>query len=210
MRTRLPVALAVVVAVMFHAWPASAKGPSEGTIEGDGIDAPIVIGFGEGTPSGDRLIDAVGFFPAVFEQTPDPMLDAQPTPGLGPELTLSWTVPGPDGEIWEIVQLLYPYADGGPLVYTDPGQLVFEGMRTRGGWFRAPDRLITMLGGIGVPTEDELTGAHRGIWTGWPFLTGASLVGMVLLGACLGALVGRWGSRAGADPEPSGVPSAAG
>ena len=124
---------------------------------------------------------------------------------------MTWTVPGPDNEIWEIVQVLYPYADGAPWVYTEPGQPVFEGMRTRGGWFRAPERLLTMLDALGVPTHDELAGGTPGIWNGSAFVIGASLVGVVLFGAGLGVSVGgRWRRRAGAHHDPCGVPSTAG
>jgi hypothetical protein len=176
--------LVSLVALLALASPAHAKGPSEGVLEGEGLDAPIVIGWGEGTPGGDRVIEDVGFFEATFGMVPSRMLDDPPTDDLGPRLTLRWTVPGPDGLDDEIVQDLYPYADGGPVTYTPAGQAFFEADRTKGGWFRGPERLLTTLTALGLPEEDALAPAGGGGGTGWVPI-GASLGAVVLLGVGL-------------------------
>src|SRR4051794_36352218 len=88
---KLFTAIVLVVAVMAAA-PASAKGPTGGTLTGPGITIPVEAR-GEGPQPGDSLIDEVGFFPAVFRETPDPMLEQAPTRALGPAFTLTWTVP---------------------------------------------------------------------------------------------------------------------
>ena len=187
MRTKLLLVLASI-AVVAMASPAGAKGPSGGTIDGEGLDAPIVIGHGEGTPGGDRLIEDVGFFDATFGQVPTRMLDGAPTEDLGPMLTLTWTVPGPNGQDDVIVQDLYPYADGGPLTYTAPGQRFFEVEETVGGWFRSPTRLLDTLQAMGLPDQDALVD-DGGDGSRWAPI-GASLAAVVLLGGGL-ALFGR-------------------
>jgi len=181
--------LLVPLALVALAGPAPAKGPSGGELHGGGLDAPIVIGFGEGTPGGDRLIEDVGFFDATFGQIPTRMLDDAPTTDLGPKLTLTWTVPGPTGVDDVIVQDVYPYAEGGPVTYTEPGQPFFGVERTVGGWFRSPARLVDALQELGLPDEGALSGTGDGGRTRWAPI-GASLAAVVLLGGGL-ALFGR-------------------
>ena len=184
MRTKAAV-LVLIVAVLALAAPAHAKGPSEGTIEGEGLDAPIAIEWGEGTPGGDRIIEDVGFFEATFGMVPSRMLAEAPTADLGPKLTIHWTVPGPDGLDDEIVQDLYPYADGGPVTYTPPGQAFFEIERTKGGWFRGPERLVATLTSLGLPEQDALVSDAGGAGgTRWAPI-GASLAAVLLLGVGL-------------------------
>lgn len=195
MRTRAAIGIGVVLVALVLATPASAKGPSEGTIEGEGLDAPIVVGHGEGTPDGNALIERTGFFHAVFGQIPDPMLDEAPTAGLGPRYTLRWHLPGPDGSASEIVQLLHPYAAGGPLVFTRAGQAFYGTEETRGGWFRAPESLVTSLQSLGVPDEAALVAAGSG-GSRWAPI-GASLAAMLLLGI---GLVAFSRSRAAVTP----------
>lgn len=191
MRTK--VALGLVVAVLAIAAPAHAKGPSGGIIEGEGIDTPIAIDQGEGTSGGDQIINDVGFFQATFGQMPDVMLDEAPISDLGPKLTIRWRVPGmevPD----EIEQDLYPYADGGPIVYTAPDQPFFGTEHTRGGWFRAPRRLLTTLTALGLPDEAALSPDGGGD-TDWAPI-GASLAAVVMLGAGLAVVSRRRGEVA--------------
>jgi hypothetical protein len=155
MRTKLAAAIAAL-ALAAVAAPAHAKGPSDGTIEGEGLSTPIEINQGEGTPGGDRLIEDLGFFQATFGQSPDPMERIAPAGDLGPKLTIRWNVPGPDGDVSVIVQDLYPYAEDGPVVYTEPDQVFFVVEHTEGGWFRAPDRLLTTLQSMGLPSAEAL------------------------------------------------------
>ena len=208
MQRKLLVLLAAVAATFVASAPAFAKGPSEGTIEGTGLAGPIAIEWGEGTPGGDRLIDDVGFFPSVFQTTPDPMLDGAPTSDVGPEFTLRWVIPGPGDEAGEIVQLLYPYADGGPLVYTEPGQPVFPSGHTRGGWFRSPDRLVTTLQDLGVPDERALVARSNEASTWW-VPASAILAVMTLVGAGLVLISRRRIGELRVEPDGAEVAAAA-
>jgi hypothetical protein len=136
--------------------PAAAlgKGPSEAVISGPGGGEGDITFTGccaNGTPT-MMLAERAGFFPAVFTQTPDPMLDARPKGDLGPKYTITYTVPGPGNETWKIEQDLYPYAASGPVTYTKPGQKIFEVPGgTRGGWFQGTPQLKETLVAAGLP-----------------------------------------------------------
>jgi hypothetical protein len=127
----------LAAAVLATPTAASAKGPASASIDGPGTGGGInLTGGGEnvGTPLGD-LAHYGGFFPAVLGQTPDPMSDDRPKGDLGPKYTVTYSVPMGEEEV-EIRQDLYPYANP-PVTYTEPGQKVYEGMKTRGGWYTA-------------------------------------------------------------------------
>ena len=139
MRQKLPVKRILVllaIAVMALPTAASAKGPVSATIEGPGIDGSIEVpGSGEnfGTPLGD-LTQYAGFFPAVFGGDPQPPTTKQSPKGdLGPRYTVTYSLPMGD-ETVAIRQEMYPYANP-PVTYTEPGQRVYEGRVTPGGWY---------------------------------------------------------------------------
>jgi hypothetical protein len=129
--------LAALIALVVPA-AAAAKGPDKATITGPGLEKAIVITGPE--EEGSELMtfaEQAGFFPAVFQQTPDPMLAEAPKGSLGPKYAIEYNVPGPDGETFAIYQDLYPYAQPHAVTYMKRGQDIFampEG--TRGGWFQ--------------------------------------------------------------------------
>ena len=141
MRARILVLLTLVVVgvVGMFGGTAHAKGPSDAEITGAGITTPIAV-----PPDvfSANLIEETGFFAAAFGQEPNPMLATAPRGELGPRFTIAWSLPWSDGgptQVDQVEQDLYPYADGGPVVYTAPGQTFYMSEHTRGGWFRAPD-----------------------------------------------------------------------
>jgi hypothetical protein len=150
---------------------AVAKGASAATIDGsgpgglgNGPNGPITLR-GDGEPGSDTdigaLADLSGLFPAMFGQSPDPMLDAAPTKRLGRRCTITWTIPDGRGTAKKVRQHVYPYAAGGPVTYTKPGQPVFD-QTTRGGWYRASDSLRERLISLGLPNKAPLAAASRG------------------------------------------------
>jgi hypothetical protein len=152
---------------------ALAKGASAATIDGGGPggpgnspSGPITLG-GNGEPGSGTdlgtLAELSGLFPAMFGQSPDPMLDAAPTPTgrLGARYTITWTIPDGSGTARQIRQDVYPYAAGGPVTYTKPGQLVFD-ESTRGGWYKASDGLRQHLISLGLPNKAPLVSAASG------------------------------------------------
>jgi hypothetical protein len=165
---------------------AHAKGATKATIEGEGLlGGGITLTSGGGTSDGSlgRLADGAGFYPAVFSQTPDPMEPARPKGELGPRYIVTYTVPGPDSQSFELRQALYPYADGGPVTYMAPGQRVFDSS-TRGGWFRAQPYLKPLLVGAGLPAATHRKSTGSGVAVSWPAV-GLVALGVGLLGGAL-------------------------
>jgi hypothetical protein len=157
--------LSVAVLALLLPATALAKGPSAATVDGPGTGGGLPFTGGEGDGSALALLsESAGFFPAVFEQTPNPMLAARPTADLGPKYTITYTVPGPDNDTFMIVQDLYPYAASGPVTYTKPGQPIFD-MTTHGGWYQASADLKDTLVSGGLPASRPNAPADGGRWS---------------------------------------------
>ena len=158
---------------------ASAKGPTHAELTGPGLGHPIVFnGYGEGGGTGfGRFVEGVGWFPAMFGQQPSPMLTARPGGALGPAYSVRYRVPTGSRPA-TIVQTLYPFATGGTVVYTKPGQRLF-GTATPGGWFRAAPFVKPMLVKRGLPaTAPAATGSSG--WPAWVAGVGAALLATAL------------------------------
>ncbi len=145
------VTLALAIAAIALPGAALAKGPSAASIDGPGTGGGLTIAgcCSPGSPA-ISLAEHAGFFPAVFRQEPDVMLASRPKGDLGPKYTITYTVPGPDNEVFTIRQDVYPYASPVPVTYMKPGQPVFA-TKTRGGWFQAGRALKQTLVSAGVP-----------------------------------------------------------
>jgi len=140
--------LSTVLVLAALAVPAAAlaKGPTEGSISGPGFSKVVKVLYdGGGGSPGDNLTQHGGFFPAAYGQSPDPMLHGKPAGPLGPRYTIAWKGPSGGGGMFRIRQDLYPYARGGAVTFTKPGQPIF-GTTTRGGWFRDPQLKRTLVG----------------------------------------------------------------
>ena len=183
----------LILALAALALPAAAlgKGPSEAVINGPGGgggggDITFTGCCANDTPT-MMLAERAGFFPAVFSQTPDPMLDSRPKGDLGPKYTVTYTVPGPSNETWKIEQDLYPYAASGPVTYMKPGQKIFEVPGgTRGGWFQGTTQLKETLVAAGLPSSAPAGSAGR---SSVPTLTLSAFA--VLLFTCVAVFVVR-------------------
>jgi hypothetical protein len=194
--SRYPLSLLfVAVAALVATAAAAAKGPAAASLSGPGLHRAIVFtGNGEsgGSALGD-LTQEAGFFPAVFGQSPDPMLPRRPRGDLGPRYTIVYSVPGPDGTDDTIRQDVYPYAQDGPVTYMAPGQEVFGGQRTRGGWYAASGTLKTRLVESGLPESPPRTAGEGPALGGAWLLVLAALAGAaLLLGAA--AKIRSWSS----------------
>jgi hypothetical protein len=169
MRNLLFIICVAVLSVVVAAPSAFGKGATQATIKGPGLKkGGLVLGSDNGgdPTSGSRLgrlADAAGFFPAVFDQAPDPMLRERPKGNLGPKYTAAYVMPGPNGTTSTIRQDLYPYAKPYALSYTKPGQPFFErGQGTHGGWFMTTSAVRTVLD---LPAQPP--GASPGDGSGW-------------------------------------------
>lgn len=179
--------LVLAAAALLVPASAVAKGASEAEIEGPGLDAPIVIDRKGGEPEmgGEigQLARDTGFFPAAFGQQPSPMLPGRPEGDLGERYTISWVMPDYDGQS-SVRQDLYPYAPGGPVTYMKPGQKIFPGHTTVGGWFRGQEVLKDRLVEEGLPANPPGGSAgDDGFW-------GSLDVVAVVLAAALAAIGG--------------------
>lgn len=181
----------LLVAVAALALPAAAmaKGASQATIEGPGLSEPIVLkSDGGGDPSMNsklgRLAQDAGFFPAVFGQSPDPMLREHPKGKLGPRYRVTYVMPGPNGSSSKIRQDLYPYAKPYLLSYTKPGQRFWDGQRTRGGWYQAAYDLKPALVAAGLPAAPPSSGGGDGDgWLRWVAIAITVAAGLALAAA---------------------------
>jgi hypothetical protein len=165
--TRSRLALVLLAAALVLPAAAAAKGPGEASITGPGLGKALrIAGNGEsvGTPLG-QITQLTGFFPAAFGQSPDPMLKQAPTGDLGPRYTIHYVVPGGDGRTFRVVQDVYPYAHGGALTYTKPGQPIFDST-TRGGWFPGGLPLKLALVHEGLPAKAASSGTNVALVAG--------------------------------------------
>ena len=155
---RLTLAAAFAFALLVPA-VASAKGPTAASISGPEFAKKLAIRYdGAGSGPGGLLTEQSGLFPAVFGQSPDPMLHRRPAGPLGPRYRIVWTVPG--GRDFILRQDLYPYARGGAVTYMKPGQPIFD-TTTRGGWYRNPELKRTLVR-MGFPARAAVTSSSRG------------------------------------------------
>ena len=184
--------LILLLALAVLAMPSQAlgKGPSAATMEGPGGGGGITFSGDEGSGLLGSLTQQSGWFAAVFEQEPNPMLAARPKGDLGPKYTVTYTVPGLNNETLTITQDVYPYASSGPVTYLAPGQPIFD-MQTRGGWFQAGPDLKETLVAAGLPET-----APGGSSDDTPFpTTTVSLLAFALLLAGATALLLRRRAR---------------
>jgi hypothetical protein len=151
MRKALSVAVGVVVA-MAAALPAQAK------IEGTAfIDGPGISGGAGGSGGGGSIrmdgSDGAGYPVLAGMLEPGRYLTVRPDGDLGPRYEARLVITAPKGQP-DVTQHLYPFAEGGPVLYTPPGQkfvMSATGEAPRG-WYDAPPKLIRELHLRGLPT----------------------------------------------------------
>jgi hypothetical protein len=171
MKLVLLVAATAVLAGLAFAAAAGAKGPSQATIAGPGLDHAIVLrGDAESSASSrfSVIVQESGFFATVFGgQVPDPTLRARPTGDLGPRYDVVYTVPGP-GTASKLRAELYPYATPAPVAHMPAGQRFWDGRLTRGGWVRGDATLRGALVAAGLPAKAPTSGSSlsAGAWAG--------------------------------------------
>ena len=191
MKRLVLVPFVIALLAVFVPIAALAKGASEAEIVGPGLDGPISLA-GEGQPGGEQLMqlaETAGFFPAVFVSSPDPMLDERPAGDLGPKYTITYVMPGPNNEVDQLVQDVYPYAQPDPVTYTAPGQPFFGTERTRGGWFVATSLLKDQLVAAGLPQNPPTAVDDDG--SGWTLTAGLVALAAALAAGVIGAYVIR-------------------
>ena len=128
--------------VVLMALPAQAKVAGEATISGPGLP-----GGGSITLDGS---DGAGW--AAFSGLLDvgaAGMEKPPAKELGPRYEVVLDVRQPPQEE-DIVQHLFPYAEGGPVLYTPPGQELLD-FQAPTGWAAASTDLMDLLHDAGLP-----------------------------------------------------------
>jgi hypothetical protein len=157
MNKRALIVIVVATAIVVTAGGAAfAKGPESATLTGPGIDKPIEL-INKDPDFVRQLLQQSGIWsgPALREPI-------EPAGYLGPAYTLTWINSGPPEAFIEersIRQILYPYAENGPLINT-PAQVGLVGWGGEVlGWYEAPKGLIDTLVALGVPVPPPTSDA---------------------------------------------------
>lgn len=146
MRRPLVVTAAILVGFMTITTQAQAKFNIRLVVNGPGLAGPIEL-FNAGMDIG-----------CVFSR-PCSLTSRAPARPLGPRYEVIESLEGHHarGRMMDrIVHDLYPYASGGPYVFTAPGQIWHDWNRKRripGGWTRAGHDLMDALRAAGLPQE---------------------------------------------------------
>jgi hypothetical protein len=148
--------------------------------------SPLPLAGDEGSGTLGELVQGGGFFAVTFGQTPDLRAAERPTGTLGPGYTVTYVVPGPNGESDRLRQDVYPFAEPAPVTYMAPGQEFFGTERTVGGWYVGADSLRDALLAAGLPESPPAGPDGDGF--PWP-VAGALSALAAALAAVLGAAV---------------------
>jgi hypothetical protein len=140
-RIVLPFAAAGLLVAM--ALPAQAKVAGTAYIDGPGLPGGGISvdgSDGAGWPVLSGLLDG-----GLVEES-------APAGPLGPRYEVTYVIAEPPGQP-DVIQHLYPFAEGGPVVYTPGGQEWFGGTAgtAPAGWFAAGQELMELLTDEGLP-----------------------------------------------------------
>jgi len=209
--------IAAVTVALAGGSPAGAKGPRSATIDGPGLDAPIVSQAGVVS----KLPDLAGVYGPLWDDSMVLLLDEPPTDALGPGYEITWDL----GEYFDeagqstgtpalVRQTVYPYAAGSPLVHTEAGQ-PFYAEETTGGWFIADPSLRDLLIDMGVPARREVeevtasaaspASAAGGSGRGWVLPTVLAAVALATVALATAGLVRRRTTAPTAEPTADAV-----
>jgi hypothetical protein len=185
---KVSVALLAGAAIVAGALPAQAKVAGAANISGPGIGGGGISMRGN---------DGAGYPPMSGLLTESDGMDQAPTKTLGSRYVSRYVTREPASQP-PVIQYLYPYAEGGPLVYTPPGQEWIAGAdgTAPSGWFRMSGDLLGALIDRGLPkpapaqAQETVQGQPQPAPAAWP---SGVVWAMVLLAGLLmtGALVGR-------------------
>jgi hypothetical protein len=146
---RALVATLGILALLMAALPAQAKVAGTASISGPSIGGP-----GSGTGDDWTITMRGADYPFLARLYGGSEGSKQPpTEDLGPRYTARFVISGRSFQsVPPVVQHLYPYAQGGPLIHTAPGQ---EGIGGTGpsGWFPMNQKLMDELIARGLPKQ---------------------------------------------------------
>lgn len=155
MRARVLVAGVVAISTLVIAVPASAKVDiAKGTISGPGLTEKIRITAPDARGLWGSGIDLAG---GLDDTRADSVEELGLTPvDLGPRYRVTYRFFRED----RVRQDLYPYAAGGPVTYTAPGQRVAKGLpwggMTSPGWYQSSTGFFQYLVEHGLPERNPV------------------------------------------------------
>jgi hypothetical protein len=168
MKRFLALAIGTATAVMVLAGPALAKGPAEDVfgqllIAGPGLSRPIemkgLLSFGpygeeRGAPN-SQVNDLSAFvLGAGLIPSDAGYFGLEPTGALGPKYLVTTSIDEPGSPI--VHQDLYPYAEGGPVLFNPPGQESLFGNRLASAWWYPPTGFLLVLNTNGLPSKPRV------------------------------------------------------
>ena len=197
------VVVVTLTAVLALAGPGRAKpghnyhdALKSGVLTGPGIEEPIELD--QRAARRSAALSGGTITVAGLQGGPLPFTEAPVVRGgLGPRYELTWFFRLPDErKDYSVVQNLYPFASGGPLIETPPGQwapaYVFHDQQTPAFWDEVDPALLARLEKLGLPeTALGSLGSARSHdphadLVPWAF--GASLVALLAGAAVISAL----------------------
>ncbi len=150
-RRTLVVTFAVAVVTLAVGAPATAKGPSSATVSGPGIGTTSIGWNRPDQHSLGTLMETTFLWDATGMTDAPQAADWVPQPPSG-ELGPKYTVVYHFGRDTAIRQDVYPFADADPVVYTAPGQSMYD-TRVQSGWRVTSASLTAVLEGLGADPE---------------------------------------------------------
>jgi hypothetical protein len=149
---RLRIVIAATLSLAAFGGPRAsvdAKGPTEVVVSGDGIDGVTVVQATDRPARWWPLVEAMRFF--EFDAASETG-GVAPVSDLGTRIRLTWIVVGGgvDGETSRLSQDLYPFAPGGPRLYTSVERTLY-GHSFAAGWRRVDSKVVALLRRFGVP-----------------------------------------------------------
>jgi hypothetical protein len=152
MRSRaLIIVLSVVTSMAAISGPAHAKGVQRATVTGPKLDAPLVFTMNDDLDGVEAFVQETGIYPSLFETSPNPIVQSQPTMVLGPRYDVAYVMRVPGRPASVVHQDLYPYAQPDPVTYTAPGQPTIDHSTSIGGWYVSGPTLLPLLISKGLP-----------------------------------------------------------
>jgi hypothetical protein len=147
---RTLLALSVLLAVLLGAAsPAAAKGPTEATITGPGIDEPIDIRADLSDTTFWSITEDLGYY-AVVGAGGNRAVE-RPTGDLGPAYRLHWSGPSSVVTDFDLTVVLHPWAEGGGRIFVPARQQPIVGGPTEATWYPMPLRVLPTLERAGFP-----------------------------------------------------------
>ncbi|HEU4527610.1 MAG TPA: hypothetical protein VFT80_06770 [Actinomycetota bacterium] len=193
MRARALFAATVGVLLLAVAVPAAAKVViDEVRISGPGLDRGLRISAPAAQEMWDSGVDMAG---GLDDTRPDSVEGLGLAPAeLGPRYVITYRFIAGRRRPDIVRQELYPYAKGGPVTHTPPGQRIAEGLPWGGaitaGWYQSSPEFLRYLVEQGLPETNPVVPTERGsdpdtapaaTWPLWAWLA-LALAGLVALG----------------------------